>query len=193
MALCTTRNKPWDTLCVLGLLVPLGFTTCRFSNPGDFFRVSVVQSVTRPEILDESESGNLELVVSMTSPSPGILTLWSRKRVRVREFGIDGLVTESGRLVPKTNENGTGFAIYRMPKIHSLQLIISLFPLSLLSSVFQMSCRSPVMYCCRYEIGEEGSKSKVKFSLFTFSKFSKNSKFSKFSEKAASAPKTSQN
>ena len=116
------------------------------------------QSVTRPEILDESESGNLELVVSMTSPSPGILTLWSRKRVRVREFGIDGLVTESGRLVPKTNENGTGFAIYRMPKIYSLQLIISLFPLSLLSSVFQMSCRSPVMYCCRYEIGGEGSK-----------------------------------
>ena len=62
--------------------------------------------MTRPETLDESESGNLELVVSMTSPSPGILTLWSRKRVRVREFGIDGLVTESGILVPKTTRTG---------------------------------------------------------------------------------------
>ena len=42
------------------------------TSPGVSSHSVSYQSVTRPEILDESESGNTEFVVSSTSPSPGI-------------------------------------------------------------------------------------------------------------------------
>ena len=88
--------------------------TFRFSARGgaecdktrNFRRVRVREFGARG-LDDESESGNSYFMVSKTSPSPGAWNGWSRDRVRETR--------------PETNENGTGFAIYRMQKfIHYL-------------------------------------------------------------------------
>ena len=87
----------------------------------------IYQSVTRPEILDESESGNTEFVVSSTSPSPGIIRSRSRRRFRVREFKIHGLVSESesGNLVLKNARTGLDFQDTKRIKSLIVYLILT--------------------------------------------------------------------